>query len=109
MEARLLIMALAFFVVASAPYRSAQSQDAIDTEKIYQTTIRGVGSVEAALMPVRVQGDELLVVAAQNGNVVGLDPATGLERWRVRLPTPSGEHPVLNATPSKVGKFLFAA
>jgi hypothetical protein len=109
MRSKLLRVALAIVVCVGAPYGSARSQDAVDMEKLYQTEIGGLGSVEAALMPVRVQGDDLLIIASQNGNVVAVDPATGSEIWRVKVPTPPGEIPLLNATPSKVGKFLFVA
>lgn len=109
MRTKLLIVALAIVVLVGTAGGSARSQGAVETEKLYQTTIPDLFAVEAALMAVKVQGVDLVIIASTNGNIVAVDSATGAEIWRVRMPTPGSERPVLYATPSKVGKFLFVA
>jgi hypothetical protein len=106
---KLKIATLTALLLAASQAQLAQSQDVTGVERVYETDLSDVLNVEAAVLPVKVRGRELLIIAAQNGTIVALDPPSGDELWRVSVPTPSGERPELNATPAKVGKLLFVA
>jgi hypothetical protein len=94
-------------VLVCAAGGAARSQVAV--EKLYETRFAGLGRVEAAPMRVNVEGTDLLIIPSTAGSVVAVDPATGSELWRVTVPTPPGENPLLLATPSQVGRLLFVS
>lgn len=54
-------------VVAAGP---ARSQGAIEIQRLYQATIPALQAVEAAPVRVKVQGNEVVVLASTNGTVV---------------------------------------
>jgi outer membrane protein assembly factor BamB len=74
-----------------------------------QPGVSAAGCTFASPLPVDGANGTALLVAASDGTLAAVDAVSGVLQWRVTLPAPAGEQPILVATPVIAGGHAFVA